>query len=323
MEEEGKSLLGGRLVVAGKGHVAVRRLKFRTGNRNLAGYLFISPFLIGFITLTALPMVASLYLSFTDYSMLGAPNWLGMANYQKMFWGDDTYWQSVRVTLVYVLTSVPMRLICALLIAVLLDRVTAGAGLFRTVLYIPSLIGGSVAVSVMWKQLFSDDGAVNALLALVGIHPISWMGNPHTALWTLVLLAGWQFGSPMLIFLAGLKNIPKELYEAANVDGAGGLQNFFRITLPMLTPVILFNVVMQVIQSFLAFTPSYIISNGQGDPLGGTLLYVLYVFRNAFVFFKMGYASAMAWVLLAAIAICTAIIFRSSSYWVHYESESE
>jgi multiple sugar transport system permease protein len=295
----------------------------RKKNDNLTGYLFILPFVIGFIGLTLFPTAASLYLSFTDYNMLGSPHWVGIENFRQMFTQDDKYWQSVRVTVQYVFTAVPVRLVCALLIAMLLDRITAGAGFFRTVLYVPSLIGGSVAVSVMWKQLFSDKGAINALLTAVGLHPLPWLGDPHLALWTLVLLAGWQFGSPMLIFLAGLKNIPRELYEAAGVDGANAWQKFVRITLPMLTPVILFNVVMQVIQAFLAFTPSYIISNGHGDPLDGTLLYVLYLFRNAFEFFKMGYASAMAWVLLAVIALCTALIFRSSSYWVHYESESE
>ncbi|MCL6597201.1 MAG: sugar ABC transporter permease [Alicyclobacillus macrosporangiidus] len=295
----------------------------RKKNDNLTGYLFILPFVIGFIGLTLFPTVASLYLSFTDYNMLGSPHWIGIDNFREMFTQDDTYWQSVRVTLQYVFTAVPVRLVCALLIAMLLDHITAGAGFFRTVLYVPSLIGGSVAVSVMWKQLFSDKGAINALLTAVGLRPLPWLGDPHLALWTLVLLAGWQFGSPMLVFLAGLKNIPRELYEAASVDGANAWQKFVRITLPMLTPVILFNVVMQVIQAFLAFTPSYIISNGHGDPLNGTLLYVLYLFRNAFEFFKMGYASAMAWVLLAVIALCTALIFRSSSYWVHYESESE
>jgi multiple sugar transport system permease protein len=198
--------------------------------------------------------------------------------------------------------------------------VTRFAGMYRTALYIPSIIGGSVAVAVMWRQLFGNEGAINSFLELMGFEPVSWLGNASTAIWTLVVLYGWQFGSSMLIFLAGLKNIPQTYYEAASVDGANAWQRFYKITIPLLTPVILFNVVMQTIQGFMAFTPSYIIT--EGGPMNSTLLYVLYMFERAFTFFDMGYASAMAWVMLIIIAILTALIFKSSPYWVHYESDN-
>lgn len=295
----------------------------RRRNNIVAGYLFISPFILGFLVFTLFPTLASLFLSFTDYTMLGAPHWIGFQNYANLFTNDPKFADSLRVTAMYVIGSVPMRLVSALIVAMILHKLTRGSAFFRTVFYLPSIIGGSVAVAVMWKELFGDKGAINAILGHLGIHSVDWIGNPSTSLWTLVLLAGWQFGSPMLIFLAGLKNIPTDFYEAAGVDGASPVQQFFRITLPLLTPVILFNLIMQMISAFLAFTPSYIISNGTGNPLDSTLLYVLYMFQNAFQYFKMGYATAMAWIMLIIVAIFTALIFRSSSHWVHYESEED
>ena len=290
---------------------------------NLSGYLFISPFLIGFFTLTIIPILASLFLSFTNFDMLGTPKWIGTANFHRMVFEDDKFWKSLQVTFYYVVTAVPLRLIFALAVAMVLAKALSYIGVYRTLLYLPSIIGGSVSIAVMWKQLFGSDGAVNSILAVFGIHKIEWLGDPSTALWTLIVLYGWQFGSSMLIFLAGLKNIPRDYYEAAMVDGANVWQKFIGITIPLLTPVILFNLVMQMIHGFMAFTPSFIISDGQGSPLDSTLLYVLYMFRRAFVFFDMGYASAMAWVMLLIIGFFTAIIFRSSSYWVHYESEGD
>nr|WP_243734954.1 sugar ABC transporter permease [Paenibacillus turpanensis] len=284
--------------------------------------MFILPFLIGFFALTLFPVIMSLYLSFTDYDMLQKPAWIGFENYERMLFDDRKFIQSVKVTFYYVFTAVPFRLVFALAIALLLANVFKFMGLYRTMLYLPSVIGGSVAVSVMWRQLFGNDGAVNSILSIFGIEGISWLGDPKYALWTLILLYGWQFGSSMLIFLAGLKNIPNTYYEAAQVDGANAFQRFFRVTLPLLTPIILFNVVMQTIQGFMAFTPSFIIF-GDGRPLNSTLLYVLYMFQRAFTFFDMGYASAMAWLLLLVIGLFTAFIFKSSSYWVHYESEGD
>ncbi len=302
-----------------------RVLKRRTGLKwlhsdNVVGYVFIFPFIFSFCVFTIFPMLTSLYMSFTDYDLLGAPRWVGFDNYVHMLTSDSKFWQAMKVTFFYTFTAVPGRLIFALIVALLLVKVTRFAGMYRTALYIPSIIGGSVAVAVMWRQLFGNEGAINSFLELMGFEPVSWLGNASTAIWTLVVLYGWQFGSSMLIFLAGLKNIPQTYYEAASVDGANAWQRFYKITIPLLTPVILFNVVMQTIQGFMAFTPSYIIT--EGGPMNSTLLYVLYMFERAFTFFDMGYASAMAWVMLIIIAILTALIFKSSPYWVHYELDN-
>ncbi|HWJ78496.1 MAG TPA: sugar ABC transporter permease [Niallia sp.] len=288
---------------------------------NLVGYAFISPFIIGFLAFTLIPIIASLYLSFTDYNLFASPTWIGLENYIKMFTADPRYWQSLKVTLIYVFAGVPLRLAFALLIAMLLNTASKAVGLYRTLFYLPSLIGGSVAVAIMWRNVFGDLGIVNILLDFLGIPVVKWFGNPSAALWMLIFLSIWQFGSSMLIFLAGLKGIPKSYYEAASVDGANGFHQFFKITLPMLSPVILFNTVMQTIAAFMTFVPAFIISKGTGGPLDGTLLYSLYLFMQGFEFFNMGYASAMAWVMLVIVGILTAIIFSTSKFWVHYESE--
>jgi len=293
----------------------------KSGYENLAGYLFISPFLISLFALTIFPVSVSFYLSFTKYDLLSSAEWTGLGNYVRMFTTDDKFIQASQVTLFYVATAVPARLVFALLVALLLARVVSASGLYRTLLYLPSIIGGSVAVAVMWKQLFGTEGLVNSALNALHLPTTSWLGNPDTAIWTLILLYGWQFGSSMLIFLAGIKNIPHSYYEAADVDGAGAFRKFLNITIPLLTPIILFNVVMQTIYGFLSFTPSFIIT--QGGPMNSTLLYVLYMFQRAFQFFEMGYASAMAWVMLSVIAGLTAVIFKTSKHWVYYESGDE
>lgn len=294
-----------------------KKKKPKNDQDNRMGYLFISPFVIGTVTLTLFPILYSLYLSFTDFNLLGTPQWTGLDNYQEMFTTDPQFWQAMKVTFLYAGTGVPIRLVFALLIALALNKVVEMAGIYRTMLYLPSIVGGSIGVSIMWRQLFGNDGALNSLLATIGLPTHSWLGDPDTAIWTLVVLYGWQFGSSMLIFLAGLRNIPKTFYEASAVDGARPIQQFFRITLPMLTPVILFNTIMQTIQGFMAFTPSFVIT--QGGPMNSTLLYILYMYRNAFQFFDMGYASALAWIMLLIIAVFTALIFKSSEHWVHYD----
>jgi len=293
----------------------------QTIKQNLRGYLFISPFIIGFLAFTLIPIVTSLYLSFTKYNLFGTPVWIGLENYQKMFTEDPRYWQSLKVTLIYVLAGVPLRLGFALLIAIILNTASRAVGLYRTLFYLPSLIGGSVAVAIMWRNIFGDEGIVNILLGLLGIPDVRWFGDPTAALWMLIFLSVWQFGSSMLIFLAGLKGIPATYYEAASVDGANYWQKFIKITLPMLSPVILFNTIMQTIAAFMTFVPAFIISKGTGGPLDGTLLYSLYLFIQGFEFFNMGYASAMAWIMLIIVGILTAIIFYTSKFWVHYESE--
>lgn len=301
------------------GQAMKKRRTTLSSYQNGSGYLFISPFLIGFFALTLFPIAYSFYLSFTDFDLLGEANWIGFANYERMFTSDNLYRQSLKITFFYAGVAVPLRLIFALLVALALDKVLEMVGLYRTLLYLPSIVGGSIAISIMWRQLFGNEGAINSILASLGLPTFSWLGDPNLAIWTLIILYGWQFGSSMLIFLAGLRNIPKTYYEASSVDGAGPLRQFFTITIPLLTPVILFNTVMQVINGFMAFTPSFVIT--EGGPMNSTLLYVLYMYRRAFEYFDMGYASAMAWVMLVIIAFFTALIFRSSEHWVHYESE--
>ncbi|HZH63033.1 MAG TPA: sugar ABC transporter permease [Metabacillus sp.] len=293
----------------------------RALKQNMKGYAFISPFIIGFLAFTFIPIVASLYFSFTQYNLFASPTWIGLENYKKMFTEDPRYWQSLKVTLIYVFAGVPLRLGFALFIAMVLNTASRAVGLYRTLFYLPSLIGGSVAVAIMWRNIFGDEGIINLLLAFFSIPDVRWFGDPTAALWMLICLSVWQFGSSMLIFLAGLKGIPMTYYEAASVDGANFWQKFTKITLPMLSPVILFNTIMQTIAAFMTFVPAFIISKGTGGPLDGTLLYSLYLFIQGFEFFNMGYASAMAWIMLIIVGILTAIIFATSKFWVHYESE--
>lgn len=289
--------------------------------RNLTGYAFIGPFVIGFLVFTLIPSLASLVLSFTDYDLFTTPNWIGFDNYERMFTDDPKFIQSVKVTFIYVVCGVPLRLAFALAVAMMLNTASKAIGLYRTIYYLPSIIGGSVAVSIMWRNLFGDQGIINMILDWSGLGAVRWFGEPIAALWMLIFLSVWQFGSSMLIFLAGLKNIPPEFYEAANVDGAGPVRRFASITLPLLSPIVLFNTVLQTIGAFLTFVPAYIITKGEGSPLDGTLMYSLYLFRQAFVYYDMGYASAMAWVLLIIVAVVTILLFRTSRMWVHYESK--
>ncbi|WP_342361844.1 sugar ABC transporter permease [Terrarubrum flagellatum] len=286
--------------------------------RNRDGYLFLSPWLIGFFCLTGGPILASLYFSFTDFSLFNEPAWVGLENYKRLIFDDPRYRTALGVTLAYVVTSVPLKLAFALAVALLLNRNISGVGLYRAIYYLPSLLGGSVAVAVMWRKIFAYDGVVNDMLLWFGIDGPSWISNPDYALSTIVALAVWQFGSPAVIFLAGLKQIPPELYDAADIDGAGRFATFRTVTLPLLTPIIFFNLVMQMISAFQAFTPSFIISNGTGGPDDSTLFYTLYLYEEGFSHFRMGYASAMAWALVGIIATATAFTFISSRYWVHY-----
>lgn len=284
----------------------------------LIAYLFLLPWLIGFFALVFGPMFSSLYLSFTKYDLLTSPNWVGLQNYVDMF-GDRKFISSVKVTLTFVLIGVPLQLIAALVVALVLNKGLKGIGLYRTIYYIPSLLGGSVAIALLWKNIFGMDGIINDLLQVFGVEGRGWVSHPDYAIYTLIALATWQFGSSMVIFLAGLKQIPGELYEAADVDGAKSFDKFKHITLPLLTPVILFNLVMVLIKSLQVFTSAYIVSEGTGGPANSTLFYTLYLYQKGFSFFEMGYASAMAWILLAVLALLTALIFISSKFWVHYE----
>lgn len=285
----------------------------------IAGYLFISPWLLGFLLLTLWPMIQSMYYSFTKYTLLDAPEWIGLRNYERIFADDEMFRQSLKITILFVVLSVPLKLFSALMVAMVLNKKIKGISVYRTFIYLPSLIGSSIAVAILWQNIFGINGFINRFLSYFGIEGISWISNPNTALGTLIILVAWQFGSSMVIFLAGLKQIPAELYEASSVDGASKVRQFFSITLPMLSPVLLFNLVLQTIGSFQMFTQAFIIT--KGGPIDSTYMYALYLYDRAFSRYEMGYASALAWILLVVIAIVTALIFASSRYWVFYETE--
>lgn len=285
--------------------------------KSQVGLLYIAPWLIGFLVFQFYPFGASLYYSFTKYSITASPSWIGLDNYVEMFTSDLNFTKSLATTIVYVLISVPLKLVFALLVAVVLNAKLRFVGVYRTLFYLPSILGGSVAVSILWRFLFMREGIVNGLLESLSLPPVDWLGSPDMALFTLTLLPVWEFGSSMVIFLAGLKQVPTELYEAGRVDGASRPRMFFRITLPLLTPVIFFNVVMQMVNAFQDFTGAFVITNG--GPMNATYLFALKLYDEAFKFYKMGYASALSWILFLLILAVTALIFKSSKYWTHYE----
>ena len=285
-----------------------------------AAYLFLLPWIAGFLLITAGPMAISFYISLTDYNLLQAPNWIGTDNYAQMF-SDERLKNSLGVTFVYVLVSVPIQLAAALGLALALDRGMRGLSFYRSVYYLPSLLGGSVAVAVLWRQLFGTGGLVNQGLEALGVaNPPAWISDPSTALGTLVTLNVWTFGAPMVIFLAGLRQVPTMYYEAASVDGASRFHQFWRITLPLLSPIIFFNLVLQIIHAFQAFTQAFIVSGGTGGPSDSTMFFTLYLYQMGFGSFQMGYASAMAWLLLIIVGAFTAINFVASRYWVFYDN---
>jgi multiple sugar transport system permease protein len=289
--------------------------------KNKYAWLFLSPWFVGISCLAFIPMMASLYLSFTNYDMFQSPSWIGLENYVNMFGEDSRFTRAITVTFKYVFYGVPLVLIFSLGFAMLLNRGIRGLSFYRAVYYIPSLLGGSVAIAILWRQVFGSNGLVNHFVGLFGIESnTSWITDPSSAIYTLIVLNVWQFGSPMVIFLAGLRQIPKDFYEASAIDGANKFQTFFKITLPLLSPIIFFNLVMQMISAFQAFTQAYVIGGGTGGALDSILFYTLYLYIKAFQHFQMGYASAMAWILLLMIAAVTALAFLISKKLVHYES---
>lgn len=285
----------------------------------IAGYLFLTPWLLGLFCFTLIPMVMSFYYSFTTFDMINEPVWTGLANYIKLFTKDAKFQKSLVVTINFVFVGVPLQLAFALLLAVIFKKDRPGVRFYRAAYYLPSLFGGSVAVSVLWRNLFNKTGLINQVLSIFGIAGKNWIATPATALNTLIVLQVWQFGATMVIFLASLKQIPEDYYEAATIDGASKVRQFFQITLPLLTPMVFFNIVMQFINAFQSFTSAFIISGGTGSPLNSTLFYSLYLYLKAFREFQMGYASAMAWVLLAIIGAITGLMFAFANKWVYYD----
>ncbi|SEQ38772.1 oligogalacturonide transport system permease protein [Loktanella sp. DSM 29012] len=289
------------------------------GDSKFLGIAYVSPYIIGLCLFTAFPFLASLYLSFTDYDLLSTPEWVGLDNYERLFTRDRTFSKSLNVTLLYVFMTVPLKLAFALLVAVVLNYKLKAIGFFRTAYYVPSVLGGSIAIAVLWRYIFAEAGLVNMGLTAIGMEPVNWFGDPQNALFTLTLLRCWQFGSAMVIFLAALQSVDKSLYEASSIDGAGKWQQFRYITVPLITPVIFFNLIMQTVQAFQEFNGPYIITNG--GPLKSTYLLPLYIYDKAFKSFDMGYASAIAWVLFVIIMVLTLIAFWSSKKWVYYAGD--
>ncbi|WP_243076450.1 carbohydrate ABC transporter permease [Microbacterium sp. SS28] len=294
----------------------------RAVRETLTGYGFLIPWLIGFFGLTLVPMVYSLYLSFTSYNIFSPPKWVGFENYIRLFTKDPNFIQSAQITLVYVLIGTPIMLAAALGAAMLLNYRDKGSGFFRSAFYAPSLIAASVSVAIVWRAMFSTGGPVDNFQQFLGIDIGGWVGNPAMIMPMMILLAVWQFGATMVIFLAGLKQIPKELYEAAEMDGAGPWNKFRAVTIPMLSPVIFFNLLLGLIGAFQIFGSAYIISNGTGGPAGMTNFITLYLYKTGFSDGRMGYAAAIAWVLLVVVAIIAFILFRTQRSWVHYSGDN-
>lgn len=309
-------LSGGRKNLSPQDRAARKR---ESGRDNKAGYLFLLPWLVGLFVFTLGPMLASLYLSLTDYALLQPPNFLGLDNYAQML-QDTRLHQSLKVTFIYVLVGVPLQLGLALGVAMLLDKGMRGLAFYRSVFYLPSMLGSSVAIALLWRQIFGTAGLVNQVLQFFGVDATTgYVSDPDTALWTLILLNVWTFGSPMVIFLAGLRQVPVMYYEASSLDGAGRWRKFLSITMPLLSPIVFFNLVLQIINAFQSFTQAFVVSGGTGGPSDSTLFYTLYLYEQGFTKFNMGYASAMAWLLLLIIATFTAINFLASKYWVFYD----
>lgn len=286
----------------------------------LAFYLCISPWIIGFILFVLGPMLASLVISTMRWDLLKEPRFIGLENYQRLFNADPLFWQSLRVTIKYTLLYVPTELIGGLALALLMNQRVRGITVYRTIYYLPSVLSG-VAFVVVWMWLLHPQaGLVNAFLAIFGIQGPRWLTDPNTALYALWMMSIWGLGRTAIIFLAGLKDVPRELYEAASMDGAGAWRSFRNVTLPLITPTIFFNLVLSVIATFQTFTSAFVATNG--GPLDSTLFFVLYIYRSAFQFFRMGYASALAWVLFVIILLLTLLVVRSARRWVYYEGEA-
>jgi oligogalacturonide transport system permease protein len=285
------------------------------------GFLFVLPFVLGVLGFKLFPFVMSFALSLTQFDVLSPPEFIGLDNYRVLATQDPTFRQSLQVTLLFVVLAVPLRVGFALFIAHVLNFRLRGIGFFRSAFYLPSILGGSIAVAVLWRFIFSQHGLVNIALAKLGIAPIMWLADEHYSMWTIVTLFTWQFGSSMVIFLAALQNVPHSLYEAAEIDGATKWQQFTRITVPLITPVIFFNLIMQLVHAFQEFNGPYMVT--EGGPLNATYLLSLYIYEESFRYFNLGYGAALSWVMFALIGALSALSFWSSKYWVFYAGEKE
>ncbi|WP_156252988.1 carbohydrate ABC transporter permease [Pseudactinotalea terrae] len=301
---------------AERGVSSPRRRKGADAGDRVA-YVLLIPWAIGML-FTLIPFGVSLYLAFTDYDLLTSPAWVGLENFAH-FANDPKAATAAKVTLVYTFVAVPISLAVALGIALLLNRGVRGLPFYRSAFYLPSLIGASVAIVMLWRSIFGHAGVVNRFLAFFGIDGPGWTTDPDWALMTLVTLSVWGFGASMVIFLAGLRQIPRMYYEAASVDGATPARQFFSITMPLLSPVLFFNLVLGLIGSLQTFTQAYVFSGGTGGPADSTLFFNLYLYQQGFQRFDMGYASALAWIMFVVIAIFTAVNFLVSKYWVFYD----
>ena len=287
-------------------------------NERTAGMIFTMPFTIGFLLFMIVPMGISLYYSFCSYDILSPPVFTGLQNFKTMF-ADETFYKSIKVTFFFAFVSVPLRLLFALIVAMLLLKSTKLTGFYRAAYYLPSIIGGSVAVAILWKRMFATDGVINKLLQAVGINcTMSWLGNTKTAIWVLIILAVWQFGSSTVLFLSALKQVPQSLYEAARSDGASKPRMFFKITLPMITSIAFFNIIMQLITALQNFTSAFVVTNG--GPNKATYVLGMKLYTDAFKYFKMGYACATSWILFMVILVMTIILFVTSKKWVYYDN---
>ena len=301
-----------------KNNTNIKAIKVtKVWKKGYIGYVYILPWIIGFLAFKLYPFISSFSYSFTDLSLMNTPQFIGFDNYKYAFKNDPLFYKSLEVTFKYVFMTLPLKLGFALLVAVVLNRKVRGINIFRTVYYLPSILGGSVAIAVLWRLLFMREGAVNNIIGMFGIGPLDWLGSPKIALFSITLLSVWQFGSSMVLFLAGLQQVPNELYEAAAVDGSGKIRNFFMITLPIISPIIFFNLIMQMINAFQEFTGAFIVTNG--GPLHATYMYGLLLYEAAFKNLKMGYYSALSWILFAIILVFTLILFKTSAKWTFYE----
>ncbi|KDB50983.1 ABC transporter, membrane spanning protein (sugar) [Sphaerotilus natans subsp. natans DSM 6575] len=285
------------------------------------GFLFVLPFVLGVLMFKLFPFVMSFALSFTEYDVMNPPVWIGTENYEQMLTKDPLFGKSLGVTLFFVAMAVPLRVGFALFIAHVLNFKLRGINFFRSAFYLPSILGGSIAAAVLWRFLFAQHGLVNIVLGKLGLEPIAWLADEHYSIWTVILLFTWQFGSAMVIFLAALQNVPISLYEAAEIDGASKTQQFFRITVPLITPVIFFNLIMQMVHAFQEFNGPYMIT--EGGPLHSTYLLSLYIYDQSFKLFNLGYGAALSWVLFAIVGSLSALSFFTSKYWVFYAGEKD